>query len=65
MRKIRYAISYGAIIDIVQKFPEIGEEKKEVLEEVRDMATAEYEKSPQENIGGNWGIIHGDFWTGK
>jgi hypothetical protein len=65
MRKIRYAISYGAIIDIVQKFPEIWEEKKEVLEEVRDMATAEYEKSPQENIGGNYGIIHGDFWTGK
>jgi hypothetical protein len=65
MRKIRYAISYGAFLDVVQKFPEIWEAKKKALEEVRDMATEEYAKTPQQNPGKNWGIIHGDFWAGK
>jgi len=65
MRKIRYAISYGAFIDIVQKFPEIWEPRKKTLEEVRDMATAEYAKTAQDNAGENWGVIHGDFWAGK
>ncbi|KAI9678372.1 MAG: hypothetical protein M1822_008018 [Bathelium mastoideum] len=65
MRKLRYAISYGAFIDVVQKFPQIWEPKKKALEEVRDMATAEYAKTPQDNVDENWGIIHGDFWTGN
>jgi hypothetical protein len=49
----------------VQKFPEIWEEKKKVLEEVRDMASAEYEKMSQDDDGRGWGIVHGDFWGGK
>jgi hypothetical protein len=65
MRKIRYMISYGAFLDVVQNFPEIWEANKNVLEEVKDMATAEYAKTPQDSKERNWGIIHGDFWTGK
>ena len=65
MRKIRYAISYGAFINIVQNFPEIWEAKKKELEEVRDMATVDYAKTTHENSEESWGIIHGDFWAGK
>nr|QCL09110.1 DmxR19 [Cryptosporiopsis sp. 8999] len=65
MRKIRYSISYGAFIDVVQKFPEIWEGCKKALEEVRDMATAEYAKNIEDKVGENWGIIHGDFWSGN
>lgn len=67
MRKIRYAISYGAFIDIVQKFPEVWERQgySEALEEVKIMATVEYAKSTEDTSGTNWGIIHADFWSGK
>jgi hypothetical protein len=65
MRKIRYATSYGAFINVVQKFPEIWEARRKALEEVRDMATAEYAKTPQDNVGEKGGVIHGDFWAGK
>jgi hypothetical protein len=67
MRKIRYDISYGAFIDIVQKFPEVWETEgySKALEEVKIMATAEYAKSTEDASGENWGIIHADFWSGK
>lgn len=65
MRKIRYDISYGAFIEVVQKFPEIWEEKKTALLEVRDMAIVEYAITPDNEVAGNWSVIHGDFWAGK
>jgi hypothetical protein len=65
MRQIRYAISYGAFTDVVQKFPEVWERNRKTLEQVRDMATAEYAKTTEDKAGEDWGIIHGDFWSGK
>ncbi|TAQ85260.1 hypothetical protein B7494_g6422 [Chlorociboria aeruginascens] len=65
MRQIRYAVSYGAFTEIVRKFPEVWERNKTALEEVRDMATVEYAKTTEENAGEDWGIIHGDFWSGN
>jgi hypothetical protein len=65
MRKTRYAISYGAFIDVVKRFPAIWKAKKTTLEHVRDMATMEYAKAPQDVAEADWGMIHGDFWTGK
>ncbi|KAM5457291.1 hypothetical protein MaudCBS49596_000486 [Microsporum audouinii] len=66
MRKIRYSISYGAFTNIVQKFPKIWERCGITLEEVRDMATAEYSQKPQDKAeDGSWGIIHADFWSGN
>jgi hypothetical protein len=61
MRELRYSISYGAFMEIVQKFPDIWYANKTTLEEVVTMAKAEYAMS----TGQNWGIIHGDFWSGK
>jgi hypothetical protein len=67
MRNIRYTISYDAFIDVVQNFPDIWEREghRRALEEVRDMATAEYAKTTEDKAGNNWGIIHADFWSGK
>jgi hypothetical protein len=62
MRELRYSISYGAFLEIVQKFPDIWYANKNTLEEVVTMAKAEYATSTG---GQNWGIIHGDFWSGK
>jgi len=67
MRKIRYEISYGAFIDIVQKFQKVWEIEgcEEALEEVKHMATGEYAMTTQDEAGQSWGIIHADFWSGK
>lgn len=65
MRKIRYMISYGAFVDVVRKFPEIWETHSKGLQEVKNMAIAEYSKAAQEKAEENWGLIHGDFWSGK
>lgn len=65
MRKIRYKISYGAFVDILKKFPEIRRAKGHILEEVERMATAEYARLPHIEPSLSWGIIHGDFWSGK
>jgi hypothetical protein len=65
MRKIRYGISYGAFLDIVQKFPDIWEGSKKTLGQVQGMATAEYVKTSKDSTEKNWRLIHGDFWTGK
>jgi hypothetical protein len=65
MRQIRYSISYGAFVDVVRKFPEVWGPNQKVLGEVRDMAIAEYANTSKGKVGEDWGIIHGDFWSGK
>jgi hypothetical protein len=62
MRELRYSISYGAFMEIVQKFPDIWYANKTTLEEVVAMAKAEYATYTGEQ---NWSIINGDFWSGK
>jgi hypothetical protein len=65
MRKIRFDISYGAFLDVVQKFPAVWEGSQKLLEQVRDMAITEYAKISKDSREKGWGLIHGDFWTGK
>jgi hypothetical protein len=65
MRKLRYQISYGAFTDVVQKFPEVWDQYGSALKQVQDMAAREYAKSIHDEGVADWGVIHGDFWTGK
>lgn len=65
MRKLKYHISYDTFINVLEQFPdELGDYKK-TLEDVKGIATKEFEKTPSDEEGEEWGIIHGDFWTGK
>ncbi|KAH8688787.1 kinase-like domain-containing protein [Talaromyces proteolyticus] len=65
MRKLRYQISYGAFIEIVQKFPEVWDEYGTILQQVQDMATEEYAQSIHDPGVEDWGVIHADFWAGN
>lgn len=65
MRKLKYSTSYNTFINVLEKYPELVEECRKTLEEVKDMATREFHKTATEEEGEDWGIIHGDFWTGK
>lgn len=62
MKNLKFYINYSMLIDTITNFPHILEETRGVFEEVKSFAAAEMTKSG-ENHG--FGIIHGDFWTGK
>lgn len=67
MRRLKYLITYDSFIEVLENFPEVLERCRTTLEDVKDMATREFEKrvtEPDEGRG-DWGVIHGDFWTGK
>jgi hypothetical protein len=65
MRKLKYIITYDSFIKVLEQFPGVLGEYKKTLEEAKDMATAEFKKTGSEEKGEEWGLIHGDFWSGK
>ena len=66
MRKLKLKITYQAFMGVLENFPELLEGKREILEQVRIEAVEnlEREEGGEENSD-DWGLIHGDLWTGK
>ncbi|KAI0544362.1 kinase-like domain-containing protein [Xylaria curta] len=67
MRNLKYAITYDAYLKILENhFPDLLESYRPLLEQVRSAAMKEFEKvSKDRGEDQNWGLIHGDFWTGN
>jgi ATP-dependent helicase/DNAse subunit B len=65
MRKLKYLITYDSFIKVLEQFPDVLGDHKKTLEDVKDIATKGFEKTASDEHGEEWGIIHGDFWTGK
>lgn len=66
MWKLKYRITYDSFINEIERFPEVLESNKEILKKVKDVAIREFEKASGDLMGNDeWGIIHGDFWSGK
>lgn len=62
MKELKFWVNYTILIDTIANFPHILEKSRHVFEEVRDFAAAELTKQDHDD---EYGIIHGDFWTGK
>lgn len=65
MRELKYKITYDSFIRVLQKFPDVLGDDGMLLEEVKIMAAKEFETTTKDKIREGWGLIHGDFWTGK
>ncbi|KAI0432001.1 kinase-like domain-containing protein [Xylaria sp. FL1042] len=67
MRKLKYAITYDAYLKVLETdFPDLLEGHRPVLQQVKEAARKEFEKTSKHGyIDKNWGLIHGDFWTGN
>ncbi|KAI5860079.1 kinase-like domain-containing protein [Durotheca rogersii] len=65
MRKLKYLVTYGSFIGNLEQFPDVLGDHRKTLEEVKLMAADEFEKSGADAHGDEWGIIHGDFWSGN
>jgi fructosamine-3-kinase len=65
MRKLRYSATYESFIDVLEKFPDALDGCRKTLEDIRDMAMRELNQGVLDEASPDWGLIHGDFWTGK
>lgn len=66
MRKLKCQITYDSFLEILQLYPQLVEDHMETLQAVKDAMTAEFLVNHQPKDGGeDWGLIHGDFWSGK
>jgi len=64
MRELKRMVTYGSFLTVLENFPELLVGCKETLEIVRDVMSKEFEKPPVYEDE-EWGIIHGDYWSGK
>lgn len=62
MKGVKFYVNYTMLIDTIGNFPDILEESRDVFEQVRDFAAAEMKREDSDH---KYGVIHGDFWTGK
>jgi hypothetical protein len=52
-------------MEILANFPGAWEGSSNTMDEVKDMAAKEFERPVTDSGGEDWGLIHGDLWTGK
>ncbi|EHK25852.1 uncharacterized protein TRIVIDRAFT_128460, partial [Trichoderma virens Gv29-8] len=64
MRKIKYFFTYQNFLKVLELYPELLKDHREILDHIQDAISKEYEKSSTEEDG-DFGLIHGDFWSGN
>jgi hypothetical protein len=64
MRQLKYLITYGSFIKVLEQFPDVLRDYKKILEDIKDSATKDFERTANDDRE-EWGVIHGDCWTGK
>ena len=64
MRKLKHQITYDALARIASQFG-VAETDLAVLKEVQASARVDFQRLPHVSDSSHWGIIHGDFWSGK
>jgi hypothetical protein len=62
MKELKFWVNYTMLMNTIENFPDILEKDRDIFEKVRDLAAAELER---QNYDEGYGVIHGDFWTGK
>jgi hypothetical protein len=62
MKGLKFYVNYSMLMDTIANFPDVLEDSRGIFEEVKAFAEAEMKKGDDDE---GFGIIHGDFWTGK
>ncbi|CRG83512.1 Pentafunctional AROM polypeptide [Talaromyces islandicus] len=67
MQKLKYMVNYEKLATMVDTYPHILESSRAIFEQARDCAAAEISSgsSLASTQNGDYGLIHGDFWTGN
>lgn len=65
-RKLKRKITYDSFVAILEKYPNLVKGYEEKLKSIQNAMTAGFElNQPPKGNDESWGLIHGDFWTGK
>jgi hypothetical protein len=64
MRKIKYLFTYDTVLKVLGNYPELLEGHEKTLGTIRDAIAKEFER-PSTEEGDGYGLLHGDFWSGK
>lgn len=65
-RKLKRKITYDSFLGILETYPVLVEGHLDVLESIKVAMDAEFElNEPPIGDDGSWGLVHGDFWSGK
>lgn len=62
MQQVKFHANYTLLVESIGSFPAILEASRGIFEQVRDLSAAELERKVHDD---EYGVIHGDFWTGK
>ena len=62
MKEVKHYANYVLLIQRIETFPQILQDSRDVFEKVVELAVAELE---QRETGPEYGVVNGDFWTGK
>jgi hypothetical protein len=65
IRKLKYLVTYGSFMEVLEDFPDAMGGDEAVLEDVRTMAAKEFEEFTEGEAKDKLAILHGDLWTGK
>ena len=63
MRELKCSVNYDNLVQSVERYPALLEGSRGVFEEVRAFAKEECKRVDVNGEG--FGVIHGDFWSGK
>lgn len=64
MRKTKYLFTYDSVLKVLENYPELLEGREKTLVTIRDVIAKEFERLSTEESDG-YGLLHGDFWSGK
>jgi hypothetical protein len=63
---LKREITYDSFLEILETYPGLIEGHLDALKSIKVAMTAEFElNEPPMGDDGSWGLIHGDFWSGK
>jgi hypothetical protein len=65
MWQLKYRVTYGMVLNGLERFPQILKPYREPIEALVKRAKLDFRKMPNTDDEDDWGIIHGDLWTGK
>ncbi|KAF2643436.1 hypothetical protein P280DRAFT_547580 [Massarina eburnea CBS 473.64] len=66
MKALKWKITYEQGSDVLKRFPEtIGNDEQTIWEEIKASERGEMDGDKCNGAGNEWGIIHGDFWSGN
>jgi len=65
MRDLKRMVSYDGFMAVLKNYPELLVGHEEELKTISDAMGKEFEKLSGDELEDGWGLIHGDYWSGK